>query len=225
MRCISCNADIPPQWVHAINSNICPGCAGPIMTDSSKALMEELSSAMERMPNDPQGLAGWLLSNYQLQKIGEAQPVDRFHRKFDERDLKIAPEPSEFMKRTGLLPQVNAAKTALNKRASNPNIAELARNIANVPDPYSGGGEDIEYDSDRDYEEAYKEFQEAGFNPFGEDPVSEGGVDFVAGSTALQQEMLLSKTAEGKRVLTNEKIRKIKAQEGLSSGAGGFRRA
>lgn len=225
MKCQHCDAEIKPEYVHAISSNICPGCGSEIMNNDSFSLLNELSSAMERMPNDPQGLAGWLLSNYHFSKIGEAKPVDRFHRKFDERDLKIAPEPSEFMKRTGLLPQVNAAKTALNKRASNPNIAELARNIANVPDPYSGGGEEIEYDSDRDDVEAYKEFQEAGFNPFGEDPVSEGGVDFVAGSTALQQEMLLSKTAEGKRVLTNEKIRKIKAQEGLSSGAGGFRRA
>ncbi len=66
MRCMSCNADIPPEWKAAINRNICPGCDGPIMNESVQGLLEELRTAMKEMPNDPEGLAGWLLSNYEM---------------------------------------------------------------------------------------------------------------------------------------------------------------
>lgn len=83
MKCMSCNAEIPPEWVACIQENKCPGCGGAIMDDSSKQLLDELREAMQRMPGDPEGLAGWLLSNYQLIKIGSAEPTV-FHRKKDE---------------------------------------------------------------------------------------------------------------------------------------------
>jgi len=34
---------------------------------------------MQTMPNDPQGIAGWLLSNYELRKIGTGEPVNEFY--------------------------------------------------------------------------------------------------------------------------------------------------
>lgn len=80
MKCMSCGADIPPQWVTCINENKCPGCGGTIMDLSAKELLDELRTAMSKMPNDPEGLAGWLLSNYTLHKIGSAEPTV-FHRK------------------------------------------------------------------------------------------------------------------------------------------------
>ncbi len=80
MKCISCSADIPPAWVNAINTNICPGCGGEIMSSQTKELLSELREAMLKMPNDAEGLAGWLLSNYNLEKIGSAEPTN-FHRK------------------------------------------------------------------------------------------------------------------------------------------------
>ena len=65
MKCMSCMAEIPPAWVNAIQRNECPGCGKAIMDEASKELLDELRSAMESMPNDPEGLAGWLLSKLQ----------------------------------------------------------------------------------------------------------------------------------------------------------------
>ena len=79
MKCISCKIDVPAQWTAALNSNICPSCGKNIMDEVSKNLLAELRTAMTKMPNDPEGLAGWLLSNYKLRKIGSAEPVE-FHR-------------------------------------------------------------------------------------------------------------------------------------------------
>lgn len=88
MKCVSCNAEIPPQWVSCINENKCPGCGGAIMDSSSKELLVELREAMGKMPNDPEGLAGWLLSNYRLEKIGTAEPT-QFHRKSNEEPVNV----------------------------------------------------------------------------------------------------------------------------------------
>jgi hypothetical protein len=46
------------------------------MDDSAKELLNELKDAMSKMANDPEGLAGWLLSNYKLHKIGTAEPTE-----------------------------------------------------------------------------------------------------------------------------------------------------
>lgn len=139
MQCLSCQADIPPQWVAAINSNTCPGCGGNIMDDSAKELLGELREAMSKMPNDPAGLAGWLLSNYSLQKIGTAEPTS-FHRKMEKRaaqptapGLKIADNPvQKFLKRT------DAAKE-LEKRS---NLQQIVAEIQGVSE--SQYGDDIE---------------------------------------------------------------------------------
>ena len=80
MKCITCQADIPPAWVNAINKNECPGCGGVIMDDSAKELLTQLREAMAKMPNDPEGLAGWLMSTYDLFPKGTIEPTN-FHRK------------------------------------------------------------------------------------------------------------------------------------------------
>lgn len=75
---MNCGTDIPPEFKAAVATNKCPACNGEIMNDASLQLMEELKRALEEMPNDPQGLAGWLLSNYEMRKVGEAKPVNVF---------------------------------------------------------------------------------------------------------------------------------------------------
>jgi hypothetical protein len=108
MDCINCNANIPPAWVSCINNNICPGCGKAIMDEKSKELLDELSSAMKKMPNDPEGLAGWLLSNYRLEKIGSAEPIE-FHRQrqngnnIPEGDMKMGnSKVQQFFKNAGV---------------------------------------------------------------------------------------------------------------------------
>lgn len=79
MKCISCEAPISPSFKHAIESNLCPACGGKIMNENMEELLEELRSALEAMPNDPVGLAGWLLSHYELRKVGTGEPVAEFY--------------------------------------------------------------------------------------------------------------------------------------------------
>ena len=55
--------------------------------------MDELKAAMLEMPNDPEGLAGWLLSNYDLHPKGTVEPT-QFHRK-----AKPAVASNDFFKR------------------------------------------------------------------------------------------------------------------------------
>jgi hypothetical protein len=78
MKCCNCNTDIPPEWKHAINNNSCPACGGALMNEAMQELLAEIRAALEAMPNDPEGLAGWLLSHYELRKFGSGEPVQKF---------------------------------------------------------------------------------------------------------------------------------------------------
>jgi hypothetical protein len=90
------------------------------MGEKSKDLLDELREAMARMPGDPEGLAGWLLSNYTLHKIGDAQPTE-FHQMRHARpqnpndgvpaNIKIADNPvHKFLQRTGYAKQLDNRK-------------------------------------------------------------------------------------------------------------------
>lgn len=79
MKCQSCNAEIPPEWVNAIKNNICPGCGNAIMQEEVVTLMAELADAISKMEFNAQEITGWLLSNYRLEKVGDGQPTG-FHR-------------------------------------------------------------------------------------------------------------------------------------------------
>ena len=39
------------------------------MNEATIELLSEVKEALKKMPNDPEGLAGWLLSNYEMRKI------------------------------------------------------------------------------------------------------------------------------------------------------------
>jgi len=149
MRCQSCNALIPSEWVHAISSNVCPGCSGAIMPEETKTLMDELASAMQKMPNDPQGVSGWLLSNYHFQKIGTEAPVEKFHRKaviekFQNQDipsnLKVDSSYEQFLKRTDMHNRVTGPNQSIEmaKAVKNGNgkIAAMAQQILDDDDLY-----------------------------------------------------------------------------------------
>ena len=150
---MSCEADIPPEWVSAIQANRCPGCGGEIMNEVAKELLDELTSAMEKMPNNPQGIAGWLLSNYRFQKIGDAIPTEKFHdgRQVHAQEslpgnVKVANNPVQAMlARTGFakgIEQTNA------KLQGNHKLAQMAHNIAGLQDDDS-----YEDDIGEDYDE------------------------------------------------------------------------
>lgn len=202
MRCMSCGANVPPEWVHCIQSNICPGCGNEIMNSPTQELLQELTAAMERMPNDPQGVAGWLLSNYRFQKMGSGEPVERFHRKgggapsgggeIDESNLKVDPTYSEFIKRNEASDLVaRGEQLAKMKHGGNGKLAEFASMIQGVGDPYgddttssidttptSGGGGGGSASGDEMISkadaQAMMELASQGMNPFAGNPT--GGI-------------------------------------------------
>lgn len=119
ISCKICGAQVPPEWKFAINNNTCPGCGEPLLDEESKELLDELRNAMKEMPNDPEGVAGWLLSNYKIVKIGEAQPVNFYGRKLTSQpdqqqsnqsssselpsDFKVRESPiNKFLKNAGM---------------------------------------------------------------------------------------------------------------------------
>jgi hypothetical protein len=89
--------------------------------------MKELKEAMEKMPNDPQGLAGWLLSNYRMQKVGDGEPTGFYGNKpqaavkgADGQSLKVAPNRlQQFLKNAGVKQTEPARMANLAKQINN----------------------------------------------------------------------------------------------------------
>jgi len=200
MRCISCGEDIPPKWVAVIEKNACPSCDGPIMTDDSILLKEELAEALAKMPNDPQGVTGWLLSNYRVQKIAEGEPVQRFNRPgaqqqrqqqgggggAEQQGIKHATNAyQELLERTHMAGRVNSANAAAQTNMDK--ISAMRANIGSLPDPHDPivDTSPDEMSSREDYD-ATKELMEAGIDPFNP-PASGGG-----GAAALTPQQIMA---------------------------------
>ncbi len=260
MRCISCGEDIPPKWVAVIERNVCPSCDGPIMTSDAIQLKTELAEALAKMPNDPQGVTGWLLSNYKVQKIGSAEPVERFNRPggtgpannhVPDPNFKHASNPyQELLERTHMAGRVNSAQAvALSNKDK---IAAMRANMGNLPDPHDPVMSD-DVASQEDYETA-RELMEQGidpFNPSNNRPGSSGGaltpqqimniqkqasrsadqgdltgsgarsnVGYNNDDTLTDAELdLIRMTGDaGKEVIHNQRARRIKAQDAITSG-------
>lgn len=247
MRCMSCGANIPPEWVSAIQRNECPGCGGEIMGESTQTLLKELAEAMQKMPNDPQGVAGWLISNYRFQKMGAADPVEKFHRKggggngghIDESNLKMDPTYNEFIKRNNAGNLVaRGEQLAKLKHSGNGKLAEFASLIQDAGDPYGDDTTTNDVVPDVEDQRALMELSAAGMNPFAANPV--GGITDLSqaidprevanlmnqnSETPLREEILLAQTQEGRNYLNRDRFKKVKAQDAISGGGNGvFRR-
>lgn len=78
MNCMSCGAPIRPEFKASIRTNICPACGKELMNEATLDLLADIKEALEKMPNDPEGIAGWLLANYEMRKVGSGEPVSQF---------------------------------------------------------------------------------------------------------------------------------------------------
>lgn len=249
MRCMFCGADIPPQWLKAIENNLCPGCGECIYNDATKTLLQELTEAMAKMPNDPQGVAGWLLSNYRFQKVGAAEPVEKFYRKggyqsgvIDESNLKVDPTYNEFVKRNNVTDLV-ARSEQLSKLKRNSKFAEFASMIQSAGDPYGDDtvstlSQEEEKPLSADEQKAYLELKASGIDPFAKTPV--GGITDLSQAISPQEisafltsgqdapshaEKIYLQSEEGRKILQRENYKKLKAQEAVNGvGGGSFRR-
>jgi hypothetical protein len=215
-----------------------------------KELLDELTAAMERMPNDPQGVAGWLMSNYRLQKIGDGSPTEHFHRQggrgggdIDTSNLKIADNPvDQFLNRTDYSNRVKDTQTKIGQMKNN-KLAKLAQSIQDEPDPYGLAerqAEEAMEDVSNDDTAAMRAMMKAGENPFAmgggmqEDPgraltadeiaaiQSYGQVDEGPEEDLLPQERALAATGQkGREVVLKNRYKRIKAQDAVTGGSGG----
>jgi DNA-directed RNA polymerase subunit RPC12/RpoP len=217
MKCSECDVDIPPAWKHSYESNHCPSCGGRIFDDNSVSLMKELKAAMENMPNDPQGLAGWLLSNYRMQKVGDGEPTGFYGAKpqmaagvpKEDGQLKVAPNRlHQFLKNAGVKPQEPER------------MAHLAKQINNA-----GLDDGVDYGIDEQSEEIEDDgdFVEEANDPEFTKQVLTGMTPGSGRFTATERKALMQKMAtvvDGAEhpVLQDERRERLRKQQELAQG-------
>ena len=131
MICSSCGIEIDPKWISCIQKNECPQCSGPIMDEKAKILLEELTQALVEIPNNPQGIAGWLLSKYHIEKITDEPPdLPEFHEPKKRGSKKQGKVGNDFMKRA----DVNLDPERVKKIMSYINDSQDVQDIMYGPD-------------------------------------------------------------------------------------------
>lgn len=175
MQCMSCNTDIPASWVSCIQRNSCPACGKEIMNDKAKELLDEIREAINDMPNDPEGLAGWLLSNYKLIKVGDGEPVNFYGRapaaiqhSSDGQPIRVNPnnKVQKFLKNTGLANQINATAAAV-AGSKKPSVRDLVNRMHNDIEAEESAlmNEYEEYDEHEEYDDYIAEYEQNRVSP------------------------------------------------------------
>jgi hypothetical protein len=204
------------------------------MDAPTKELLDELSDALERMPNNAPGVAGWLVTHYHFRKKEEGvpEPTD-FHTQRPKGPPTVDPNTGQtsFMQRTDHLPgiqQTNAKLAAL---------VEAAQSGA-ADNMYGNGNPDIEIPHDApsvddDAAEYPEEIGPAGpklrdLLVSGEGyvdpqaaPLDQTELQALAAEVTSQQ---AQEDTERTQVLQKDRMRRVKSQQGFKDGAGGFRR-
>ncbi len=148
MKCKNCSADVPPQWVHCINTNTCPSCGHELMTTDDLSVLAEVRDAMSQMPNNPEGVASWLISHYKLVRTGSGTPEPTvFHQGHQEVPVHNTNSP---------VPAPQSDGAALFKQFMDragmkvPNAAEIKQRAGNaVPMPMPEGDfDESDYEGD-----------------------------------------------------------------------------
>jgi hypothetical protein len=211
---MNCGTEIPANWKGCLNKNECPACSGPIMNESSKGLLDEVREAFKLMANDPEGLAGWLLDNYALTKVGTGEPVNFYGTKqniAEESNLKVANNPvQQMLKRTGLQKQVNSSKETA--------MEALARQIQNG----EGEEQEIPVEEITEGEEEDETYV----------PAQKLSQALVSVDTSIVPDKKLKSSFEGaiggegedNEYFNQLRLKKLKAQSQLASKGGGFSR-
>lgn len=214
MKCISCSADVPPAWIFAINSGICPSCGGPLMDEASKLLLEELREAMKQMECTPEGLSGWILSNYNLEKIGSAEPT-KFHTKKVSKPLKRSSNAEDASDDLEDLDNPNSGAAFL-KRAGQDHllnnkpskVKEILNRVRKAQGSQNSETSDVDEDiiTDEDSDEQ----QDAGINDI------DSGVDYQSYSDIEVPPVVPNETAE--QTIHRERMKRLMKQSALASG-------
>ena len=73
---MSCQSNIDPKWIFAIEKNMCPGCGNALMEEHLKNCLTRLAAAMKDMLKYPEQLDDWLLSNHNYIKTSSPDLVN-----------------------------------------------------------------------------------------------------------------------------------------------------
>lgn len=142
--CISCESPVLPSFVHSLRVNSCPSCGGPIFDEKGQGLIEELTQAFEQMGPNPAGIAGWLLTNYRISRIGETppEPVEFYGQPKPKRAAmqELPDNGNEFLQRAG----VNKNKLNAAQSKYRDIVKEIEESQNNL---YGSGEEEIELPS------------------------------------------------------------------------------
>jgi hypothetical protein len=180
---------------------------------------------MERMPNNSKGVAGWLLSNYRFSKIGDAQPVDKFHTKpdpkaavqQDNRQIKIAENPMhQFLKRTDVYKNVQENESKIN---ANSKIAQMARSIADLEVEEQQADipeQDEYYDDDEMPVERGPKRSRALLT--GTDFVDSNAAPLTAGELAALAGSVSEQVDNTEEILKLQRFKRVKAQQSVLGG-------
>lgn len=98
MKCISCESEINPQWVHAIEQNICPFCGRSILEEHLKKLISVLRDTMEQLLPYQQQLDDWMFSNHNYIKTDSPNLIN-FVPKEALKDFKKEQSEKEFQEK------------------------------------------------------------------------------------------------------------------------------
>ncbi len=230
MKCMSCGAIIPPEFKAAIASNICAGCGGEIMNEATLELLDELKEALQEMPNDPEGIAGWLLSHYEMRKFGSAQPVGQFYGNVPQQHQpQMSPQQQQFYGGENQLP-TNPHYQQFMNNGQRPNMlmdkeAQLRANPKVAQNKlqqfYANAG--IKQNNQNKYAVLAQQIQSDGMNgpdygdpsfDQGYDPYDQNGIPEESNDPEFTQAVL---NASSEKPMTHNDIA---ALQGLMSGAG-----
>jgi hypothetical protein len=215
MNCSECNVDIPPAWKHSYESNHCPSCGGKIFDDKSVDLMKELKNAMENMPNDPQGLAGWLLSNYRMEKVGDGEPTGFYGNK-----------PQAGAKGAEGTTSLKVAPNRLQQFFKNAGVKQEPARMANLAKQINSAGLDDDEESKNESEEEVEDFVEEANDPEFTQQVLTGMTPGASGRfTATERKALMQKMASGSDgiddlhpALQDDRRERLRKQQELTHG-------
>lgn len=209
MNCITCQAAIPPAWKSAIANNLCPACGQQIYNDETKELIDGLASALAQMPNDPQGLAGWLLSNYEMRKVGDGEPTTRFFGVRSQKSPKAPGGGETSSEGEALLPH---EKLQHFKKASGAsNIMDRTEELRKIVHEVQGDDEVEEEEIDPEEQEANDPYVQTAL-----EVMKKGGSKKVNKAQVAEISQQIESALENNKTLNLQRLERLAKQEELS---------
>lgn len=182
---------------------------------------------MQEMPNNPEGIAGWLISNYKFEKIGDAKPTTKFHEKISEKQteqVKMHDNPvQKFLKNAGV------ADGLAERKAKLANLAKQIKSGQVDAEQYEDGPDaDYDEESEEEYVPAVRESRALVNNTIGAQ-ASDMSADELRGLVESVSSAPIARDLDDSKnqVLQMQRLKRLQRQREVAEGGGGgsFRRS